>query len=300
MNTLDNSYDFVYLVDVTNGNPNGDPDAGNKPRVDRMTNHGLITDVCFKRKVRNYVQLVRGEDIYVQEGAVLAELNQQAWKAEVPDEVKAKPDSKHPKAEGGAKRVRQWMCDHYYDVRTFGAVMSIKPNCGQVRGPVQFAFAKSVEPIQPMEIGITRMAAAQGKDDATENRTMGNKHIVPYGLYRMHGFVSAPLAAKTGFGEADLDMLWDALANMFAHDRSAARGEMVPRSLTVFRHDSKYGSAPAHKLFDLVTVHRVVDGQRVQVDDGSRDVRVARSFADYSVNVRSSDVPDGVTVIHKL
>ena len=279
-------YDFVVLFDVQDGNPNGDPDAGNLPRVDAETGMGLVTDVCLKRKIRNHVALAmegaEGFKIYIQEKAVLNRTNEEAYLA-----YDMKPEAKKlPKKVEDALKVTGWMCANFFDIRTFGAVMTTEVNCGQVRGPVQLAFAKSVEPIIPQEISITRMAVTNEKDLEKE-RTMGRKHIVPYGLYVAHGFVSAPLADKTGFSEDDLNLLWDALANMFEHDRSAARGLMSSRRLIVFKHENKLGNAPAHKLFDLVQVKRA---------DGSSGP--ARSFADYTVTV--APAPAGVEIIEKL
>ncbi|WP_028588590.1 type I-C CRISPR-associated protein Cas7/Csd2 [Desulfocurvus vexinensis] len=290
MAAISNRYEFVYLFDVENGNPNGDPDAGNMPRIDTETGYGLVTDVCLKRKVRNYVDLARdtgavpaqGYNVYVREKAVLNEQHELAYKA-----LDLKPEAKKlPKKEQEAHALTRWMCDNFFDVRTFGAVMTTEVNCGQVRGPVQLAFARSVEPIIPQEVSITRMAVTNAKDLEKE-RTMGRKHIVPYALYRAEGFVSAPLAMGergTGFSEDDLKLLWEALANMFDHDRSAARGKMAARGLVVFKHDAALGNAQAQALFDLVTVSRA---------DGSQGP--ARAFADYRVAVDESGVPQGVS-----
>ncbi len=286
MSAIANRYEFVLLFDVENGNPNGDPDAGNMPRVDPETGHGLVTDVCLKRKIRNHVALAReneaGFQIYIQEKAVLNETNKLAYK-----EYNLKPETKKlPKKVEDARKVTGWMCANFYDIRAFGAVMMTEVNCGQVRGPVQLAFASSVEPVFSQEISITRMAVTNIKDLEKE-RTMGRKHIIPYGLYLAKGFVSAPLAEKTGFSEDDLELLWDALINMFEHDRSAARGVMSSRKLFVFKHADKLGNAPAHKLFDLVQV------KRKQGSDGP-----ARSFADYEVSVGTA--PAGVDLLEKL
>ncbi len=287
---LSKRYEFVLLFDVENGNPNGDPDAGNLPRLDAETGCGLVTDVCIKRKVRNYVELAKNGvasfDIYVKEAAVLNNLNKEAFLSHPEIEVK---DNKSDKMEAKKKEDQQtlalWMCDKYYDIRTFGAVMTTGVNCGQVRGPVQFSFAKSIDPISPQEITITRMAVTNERD-AEKERTMGRKSIVPYGLYRMEGFVSAPLANHTSFNEEDLELLWEALLNMFDHDHSASRGKMATQKLIVFEHSSVLGNAPAHKLFDLVQVMR------------KPEVDVTRSFHDYDVVI--SDAPLGVTVIEKL
>jgi len=286
MTAIANRYEFVLLFDVENGNPNGDPDAGNTPRVDPETGHGLVTDVCLKRKIRNHVTLAQEGaarfNIYIQEKAVLNQFHEAAYV-----NCQLKPESKKlPKDTEKAREITQWMCNNFYDIRAFGAVMTTEVNCGQVRGPVQLAFAKSVESIMPQEISITRMAVTNEKDLEKE-RTMGRKHIVPYGLYVAHGFVSAALAEKTGFSEEDLDVLWNALVNMFEHDRSAARGLMSSRKLFVFKHNCKMGNAPAHKLFDLIDI------QRAEGSSGP-----ARSFKDYTVTV--SEVPNGVELDVKL
>jgi len=282
-------YEFVYLFDVINGNPNGDPDAGNLPRLDPETNCGLVTDVALKRKIRNFVTLDKdggpGYAIYMQEKAVLNNQHKRAY-----DAIGIKPeDKKLPKDEAKAREITAWMCANFFDVRTFGAVMTTGINAGQVRGPVQLAFATSVEPVLPLEISITRMAVTTEKEaeaQGGDNRTMGRKHILPYGLYRAHGFVSAKLAERTGFSEDDLQLLWQALINMFEHDRSAARGEMAARKLIVFEHESAMGNAPAHVLFDAVEVMRTKPE-----DDGP-----ARSFADYRVTVNAEALPNGVSV----
>lgn len=285
MSAITNRYEFVYLFDVENGNPNGDPDAGNTPRIDPETGHGLVTDVCLKRKIRNFVEIAKGEEkgfnIYVAEKAVLNRNNEQAYKA-----FKIKPEKKKlPKDQDRARELTRWMCDNFFDVRTFGAVMTTEVNCGQVRGPVQLTFAKSVEPIMPSEVSITRMAVTNEKDLEKE-RTMGRKFIVPYALYRAEGYISAHLAdgdKGTGFSESDLELLWQSLANMFDHDHSAARGKMNARGLVVFKHESKLGNSPAHKLFDAVSVEPDKD------TDGP-----ARAFSDYIVKVDESAVPEGV------
>jgi len=286
MTAIANRYEFVLLFDVENGNPNGDPDAGNTPRVDPETGHGLVTDVCLKRKIRNHVALSKdgaeGFKIYIQEKSVLNRTNEQAYKA-----FDLKPEAKKlPKKIEDAIKVTDWMCSNFFDIRAFGAVMTTEVNCGQVRGPVQLAFAKSVESIMPQEVSITRMAVTNEKDLEKE-RTMGRKHIVPYGLYVAHGFVSAALSEKTGFSADDLDLLWEALMNMFEHDRSAARGLMSSRKLFVFKHENKMGNAPAHHLFDLINIQRA---------EGSTGP--ARSFRDYIITV--GDVPKGVELDSKL
>lgn len=292
--SLENRYDFVLLFDVKDGNPNGDPDAGNLPRVDAETGLGLVTDVSLKRKVRNYVGLVKEEqppyEIYVKEKAILNLQHARAYKA-IDAEDQLEIDKKghvKSKGKGSNDNARRWMCENFYDVRTFGAVMSIGVNCGQVRGPVQMTFARSIDPIFAQEHSITRMAVAteaEAEKQDGDNRTMGRKHTVPYGLYRAHGFVSAPLAGQTGFSEGDLELLWEALANMFEHDRSAARGEMATRGLYVFKHDSKLGSAHAHDLFERITARR------------KEGVAVPRGFGDYEINVDAENLISGVGMI---
>lgn len=357
--SLTNRYDFVLLFDVKDGNPNGDPDAGNLPRMDAETGHGLVTDVCIKRKVRNYIaikhQYMQPYDIYVKEKAVLGrahtaafqelkielgqdisllipdDLAEEITEIELPDglSIDTNDDDKHillvsgvldkkevqksikessvsnkvkaflnkslkdartrkPKAEE-TERGREKMCQLFYDIRTFGAVMSLKsaPNCGQVRGPVQITFARSMEPIVPLEHSITRMAVAteaEAEKQGGDNRTMGRKHTVPYGLYRTHGFISAHLANQTGFSDKDLELFWEALSNMFEHDRSAARGEMITRGLYVFKHDSALGNAHAHTLFERIK-------PKLKESGG-----VARNFADYEVEIDNSNLPQGVSL----
>jgi CRISPR-associated protein Csd2 len=317
MTTLSRRHDFVLIFDVTNGNPNGDPDAGNLPRLDPETNHGLVSDVSLKRKIRNYVELAKtgesGHHIYVQEGSILNEKHRQAYIALRPDDAKAKKDPKlNPKDDAEAIKLRDFMCKNFFDVRTFGAVMSTGINCGQVKGPVQITFASSVESILPVEISITRMAAtneaeqkkrAEGDDsDArTDNRTMGRKHIVPYGLYVAHGFISAKFAERTGFSEADLGLLFESLKSMFEHDRSAARGEMTTRKLIAFRHQSALGNAPAHKLFERVKIGRNVDGVFRDLDDrGLGNLGPTRKFSDYIVTIDRDGLPEGVEVLELL
>lgn len=362
MAELNNRIDFVYIFDVKDGNPNGDPDAGNLPRIDAETGMGLVTDVCLKRKVRNYVQVAKctkeGFDIYIKEKAVLGRSHIAAFKAlgyvlgeeskkiikdELVEELTdaslfdglsiqeeedkyylvvasdadkdaikewlketelsknsikfikdvlkdAKSRKQTPKeTEGG----RKWMCSNFYDIRTFGAVLSLKsvPNCGQVRGPIQFTFGRSVDPIMTSEHSITRMAVATEKEaenQGGDNRTMGRKATVPYGLYVCHGFISANLAKQTGFSEADLELFWEALKNMFDVDRSAARGLMSAQKLIVFKHDTVLGNAPANKLFDLVSVEK---------KDG---INVPRSFSDYNVNIDSDNLPQGIEIIEMI
>ena len=313
-----NRHDIVVLFEVVNGNPNGDPDAGNMPRMDPETGHGLVSDVCLKRKIRNYVEAVRedapGDRIYVTEGAVLNEKHREAYRAVRPDDASvAKAPKLTPKSDDEARAVRAFMCDNFYDIRTFGGVLSTGINAGQVRGPVQFAFARSAEPILPLEISITRMAATNeqekkqrvegvAEDDAEkrgDKRTMGRKHIVPYGLYRAHGFVSAKLAEKTGFSNEDLGLFLEALSQMFEHDRSAARGEMATRKVIVFRHDNALGRAPAHALFDRVSVGRSVDGEYREIDARLDNLPPARAFADYAVRIDRDGLPEGVEIIER-
>jgi CRISPR-associated protein Csd2 len=315
MTALSHRYDFVFLFDVANGNPNGDPDAGNLPRLDPETNQGLVTDVCLKRKIRNYAEIAKGGDtgyaIYVQEGAILNHKHRKAYIAIRPDDKKALTDKTlNPKNDAEADKLRNFMCDNFFDVRTFGAVMSTGINCGQVRGPVQLCFARSVEPVVPLEIAITRMAATNeaekaklaegGDDERTENRTMGRKYIVPYGLYRAHGFVSAKLAERTGFSDDDLSFVWDSLRNMFENDRSAARGEMAARKLVAFEHASALGNAQAHDLFERVRVERANGEDAYPIGDKRLDnLPPARRFSDYRVTIDREALPDGVT-IHEL
>lgn len=279
MTELKNRIDFVYIFDVQDGNPNGDPDAGNLPRVDAETGMGLVTDVCLKRKVRNYVQVAKGcvdgYDIFIKEKAVLNTLIDAAHEE---DSVRSSPDK--------TSAARDVMCKKYYDIRTFGAVMSTGKNAGQVRGPIQLTFARSNDPIAAMEHSITRMAVATEKEaekQGGDNRTMGRKATVPYGLYVCHGFISANLAKQTGFSEEDLALFWDALKNMFDVDRSAARGLMSAQKLIVFKHDSILGNAPANKLFDLVKVQKKCNG-------------APRKFEDYEVIFDDKKLPQGVTV----
>ena len=282
MAELNNRFDFIYIFDVQDGNPNGDPDAGNLPRVDAETGMGLVTDVCLKRKVRNYVQIAKGLsegfDIFVKEKAVL---NDEIGKAHDDAEVKNIKDAKEKTA-----AARRFMCKNYYDIRTFGAVMSTGKNAGQVRGPIQLTFARSVNPIATAEHSITRIAVAtsgEAEKQKGENHTMGRKATIPYGLYVCHGFVSANLAKQTGFSEEDLQLFWEALKNMFDLDRSAARGLMSAQKLIVFKHDSILGNAPANKLFDLVKIEKTIDG-------------APRSFKDYKVTITKDYLPSGVTV----
>ena len=285
---IKNRYDFVILFDVENGNPNGDPDAGNMPRIDPETGYGLVTDVCLKRKIRNYVETVKENDenyrIYIKDTVPLNRSDADAIKAlGISEDLKAAKKS-DPDID---RRLRNYMCEHYYDIRTFGAVMTtfVKGalNCGQVRGPVQLSFARSVDTIIPQEVTITRVAITTDADAEKKGTEMGRKYIVPYALYRAEGYVSANLARKTtGFSEDDLQLLWEAILNMFENDHSAARGKMAVRELIVFKHSSELGNAPAYKLFDAVTVQR-------------RDPTTpARSYRDYTVTV-SDALPEGVS-----
>ncbi len=280
-----NRFDFVYLFDAKDCNPNGDPDAGNLPRVDPETGHGLVTDVCLKRKVRNYISLTRGNkppnEIYFSDGTVLNRAHQRAY-----DSIGEKPVAKKlPKELEKARQLTEFMCENFFDIRAFGAVMSTEVNCGQVRGPVQLSFARSVEPVMTLEHAITRSSVTNERDLEKE-RTMGRKFTVPYGLYRSHGFINAFLAEQTGFGDADLELLWEALENAFQFDQSAARpaGSLCTRKLIVFMHDNRLGRAPSHQLFERVAVRR-------------RDnVEVPRDFSDYEVTVDTDRVPKGVFV----
>ena len=297
MSAVSNRYDFILFFDVENGNPNGDPDAGNLPRMDPETSQGLVTDVSLKRKLRNYVAEAKpkepGHAIYMQDGAVLNRQHAKAYEAE---KLKSEP-KKRPKKEEDAKRITDWMCANFWDIRTFGAVMTTEVNAGQVRGPVQLTFGRSVEPIMPLEVSITR-ASVTNEKDAERERTMGRKHVVPYGLYRAHGFVNAPLAARTGFSEDDLALLWEGFRDMFELDRSAARGMMAARRLIAFRHDSALGNAQAHRLFDRVSVQRIHKGETAPIgDDRIHNWPVARAFTDYEIRLDDVDLPAGVTVV---
>lgn len=287
MEPINNRYEFVYLFDVENGNPNGDPDAGNMPRIDAETSHGLVTDVCLKRKIRNYIEIAKqgeaGFNIYVKEKAVLNRQHELAYKNKG-----IKPENKKlPKDKDMAAAITKWMCENFYDVRAFGAVMTTEVNCGQVRGPVQINFAKSIEPVMPDEISITRMAVTK-EADLEKERTIGKKALVHYGLYRAEGYISAHFARRTGFSDDDLSLLWDSFVNMYDHDHSASRGKMNARKLIVFKHQTALGNAPAHKLFDLVTVSRS--------DDTSLP---ARNFSQYEVTIQQHDLPTGVD-IHEM
>lgn len=287
---MNNRYDFVYLFDCKDGNPNGDPDAANAPRVDPQDMHGLVSDVCLKRKVRNFVQLakpgVAGYDIFIQQGAVLNDRIADAHKA-LGHDVDAKSEKKKASRDQ-VRDARAEMCKRYFDVRTFGAVMSTGANAGQVRGPVQLSFSRSIDPVLPLDLSITRMAVAEAKEADSPNQTMGRKNLLPYGLYRCHGFISAHLAAETTFSTGDLELLWQALTQMFDHDRSASRGTMAPQKLVAFKHQSALGNAPAHKLFERVTVRR------------KADVNVARAVSDYDIMVNREELPPTVEIIELL
>ncbi len=298
MTALTNRYDFILFFDVENGNPNGDPDAGNLPRMDPETSQGLVTDVCLKRKLRNYVAAAKGDDaghaIYMQDGAVLNRQHALAYEAEELKPNTAKKRQADKKED--AARITDWMCRNFWDIRTFGAVMTTEVNAGQVRGPVQLTFARSAEPIMPLEVSITRSSVTNEKD-AEKERTMGRKHVVPYGLYSAHGFINANLAGRTGFSEDDLTLLWAGFRDMFEHDRSAARGMMAARRLIAFRHDSALGNAQAHKLFERVTIHRAHKGETAPVgDDRPHNWPVARAFTDYAIRLDDADLPDGVSI----
>jgi len=277
---IENRYEFVLFYDVENGNPNGDPDAGNMPRIDPETSHGIVTDVCIKRKIRNYVEALKagegGYDIYVREKAVLNVQQKKAYDA-LGIKVEAK---KLPQDKEQAAALTRFMCDQFYDIRTFGAVMSTEVNCGIVRGPVQLNFSKSIDRIMQQEVTITRVAVTNEKDAVNKEHEMGRKQIIPYGLYRLEGYVSAKLAEKTGFSEDDLGLLWDALINMFELDHSAARGKMASRELYVFKHDCAFGNAPSHLLFDLIKC------------ENKDPETVPRCFTDYEIAV--GEMPSGV------
>ena len=283
---LTNRYDFVYLFDVKDGNPNGDPDAGNMPRVDPETGDGLITDVCLKRKVRNFVQMTQGDhsdrQIFIKEKAILNNLIDEAHEQEA---VKSKS------AGDATAAARDWMCAKYFDIRCFGAVMSTGKNAGQVRGPIQLTFSRSINPIFAQDHSITRMAVATEKEaekQSGDNRTMGRKATVPYGLYRCHGFVSAHLAGQTGFSEDDLELFWQALEHMFDHDRSAARGEMTARGLYIFQHSSQLGNAPAHSLFKRISA---------KLQEPSKP---PRNFSDYQLNINQDNLSTEINLIRRL
>lgn len=285
---MNNRYDFLFLFDAQDANPNGDPDAGNLPRIDVESGQGLVTDVCLKRKIRNFIAMTSGgadgRRIYFTDGSVLNDLQQKAHEAVgIPA-----AESKAPK-DGKKDKATQWMCANYFDVRTFGAVMSTEINCGQVRGPVQLSFARSIDPIVSSEHAITR-SSVTNKKDVEKERTMGRKFTIPYGLYKAQGFVNPFLAQQTGFSDADLELFFNALENAFQFDQSAARpaGSMNPRALLVFKHDTALGAAPSHKLFDLVSIRK------------KSEVEVPRSFSDYDLVIDESGIPKGVTLIRRI
>ena len=292
---IKNRYEFMILFDVENGNPNGDPDAGNLPRIDPESGYGLVTDVCLKRKIRNYVELVKesepGYRIYVKEGVPLNRSDNEAYQSiGVTDKRVKEAKKKDPDID---LKIRNYMCDNFFDIRTFGAVMTtfVKAalNCGQVRGPVQLGFAKSIDPVISQEVTITRVAITTEKDAEEKKTEIGRKSIIPYALYRTEGYVSANLARKvTGFSEEDLELLWQAIINMFENDHSAARGNMAVRELIVFKHDSELGNCPAYKLFDAVDVHR------------KEGVICARKYSDYEVTLHTEKIPDSVEVMLKI
>jgi len=288
---MNHRYDFVYLFDCKDGNPNGDPDAANAPRIDPQHTHGLVSDVCLTRKIRHFVQIAQhhqeGLDIFIQQGAVL---NDRIEKAH--EDLSHKIDGKKGATREQIKDARTLMCKRYFDVRTFGAVMSTGLNAGQVRGPVQISFSRSIDPVLPLDVSITRMAVAEAKDAESPNQTMGRKNLIPYGLYRCHGFISAHLARETGFSDTDLDLFWQALAMMFDHDRSAARGIMSAQALVVFKHQDALGNAPAHKLFERV---------RVELKPELRaQGKAPRSFDDYLLEIDETALPASVLLQRKI
>lgn len=294
---VENRYEFMVVFDVTNGNPNGDPDADNMARIDPETGHGLVTDVCLKRKIRNYVEDVHGDKpgfgIYIKENVPLNRSDAEAITAVTGDSTGKKIKELTKKDPELGSKLRGWMCQNFFDIRTFGAVMTtfikgdLKGVGGQVRGPVQIGFARSVEPISPMDVTITRVAITTEADAEKKNTEMGHKYIVPYGLYTCKGYISASFAEKTGFSEEDLGILWDAIANMFENDHSATRGEMCVRDLIIFKHDSKFGDAHSYEVFDTVKIERVSD-----------PTFPARSYSDYSVTVDEESLPDSVHCSH--
>lgn len=283
-----NRYEFVALFDVENGNPNGDPDAGNMPRIDVEAGYGIVTDVCLKRKIRNYVETKKGDDetgykIYIKQGVALNTKHKEAFDSQGIKASKDKPDTD----------AKSYMCKHYFDIRTFGAVMTTGDyNCGQVRGPVQINFARSIDPVTTGEITITRQAVTTEKDLETKTNTIGKKFIIPYGLYKVEGYISSKLAQQTGFTQNDLELFWEAVINMFEHDHAAARGKMAVRKLIVFKHDSELGNAPSHKLFELIKVEAK--------DEVKKEKRPIRAFSDYDVLINLNSVPQGVELIEKL
>ena len=288
---MQHRYDFVYFFDITDGNPNGDPDAGNLPRIDPETGEGLVTDVCLKRKIRNFVQLARkdedGYEIYVREKAILNDQHERAYTA-LDTTVKEHNTLKGDKKAQQDRALTRWMCQNFFDVRTFGAVMTTKVNCGQVRGPLQLGIARSLHPIVSAEHAVTRCAVttqAESDKQSGDNRTIGRKFTIPYGLYRVHGYVNATLAEQTGFSDDDLELVKTALDQMFEHDRSASRGNMAPRACIAFKHDNKLGNARADQLF-----------RRVKAKSKLKDDAPPRRFDHYDLTVKETDLPDGVTI----
>lgn len=283
---IKNRYEFVVLFDIENGNPNGDPDAGNMPRIDPETNYGLVTDVCIKRKIRNYIEVAKNDceryKIYVKEGVPLDVNRKFAYDT---TKIPVPPKTDEPKDKEDYKKITKFMCDNFFDIRTFGAVMTLKYNCGQVRGPVQINFARSIDPIVPSELTITSCTYANEGESSSK---MGRKHIVPYALYRTEGYVSANIANRTGFTEEDLELLWEGIINMFEHDHAAARGKMAVRKLIVFKHSSELGNTQSHKLFDLIKIQKK-----------SND-KPARNYCDYEIDIDKSNIPNGVSIIEKL
>ncbi len=283
---INNRYDFVYLFDVTDGNPNGDPDAGNLPRVDPETMQGLVTDVCLKRKIRNYITLKFANEppheIYVKERAVLNNQHERAYSAL---EIKPEP-KKLPKDEAKAKAVTAWMCQNFFDIRTFGAVMTTEVNAGQVRGPLQLTMARSIDPIVPAEFAVTRCAVTK-QEDLEKERTIGRKFAVPYAIYKGYGYINPALAAQTGFSQDDLELVKEALAQMFEADRSAARGLMKPVRCIAFKHEQKLGGARADQLFSRVTVNR---------KEATDSANAPRSESDYEIIVDTKDLPAGISI----
>lgn len=291
---IENRYDFLILFDVKDGNPNGDPDAGNLPRLDAETGNGLITDVSIKRKIRNFVQVKKNNEppfrIFIQEKAILNNTIKESFKA-IGLNVDDQKDLKDKINQQDRDLAKKFLCQNFYDIRTFGAVLSVGLNAGQVRGPVQFTFARSVDPIVSLEHSITRIAVTTEKESLEqkgENRTMGRKFTVPYGLYRAYGFVSAPLAKQTGFSAIDLELLWDSLENMFDLDRSASRGMMSTRKLVIFKHSTKLGDLSAQSLFDSVSVKKL------------NQEKPARDFTDYTVSINRAMIPDSITIIERV
>jgi CRISPR-associated protein Csd2 len=292
--SLNNRYDFVILFDVENGNPNGDPDAGNMPRIDHETGYGIVTDVCIKRKIRNYVDILKDDEsrfgIYIKESKPIIENRMKAYES-CDMKITTGKKTEMPDKEKNYEKIVGFMCDNFYDVRAFGGVMSLEYNCGQVRGPIQLNFAKSVSPISPQEVTITKCVTdkASDKTEAGKSDNMGKKRFIPYGLYRMEGYVSASLANKvTKFSEEDLELLWEAIINMFEHDHAASKGKMATRKLYVFKHDSELGNYPSHKLFELIEIEK------------KDDINYPRNFKDYNITVNEKEIPEQVSLIVKL